>query len=296
MANFMMFLHRTRNARVETLRSYPDTMTDNMVNCLDCAALLPSFANSLGGSLRCSYLSNPAGGYALNPIRPVGFDEWTSIGFAEAGAFSYHAVSSQGGTLNNDTLVYDSCLRVGTPDPTQFVNGAIVPTGASRFSNGSVFDAPDSLTFVLTAQPGGGKGSLVGRPSDTAGLPDAGAQAETHGIDATYTASLTAPLVYGVTRQWTAPAGSQNESNQATGQDVRVPPALPGAATDCTTADGCAEFEIVDGVNPFVVGDAFASTSHFDYDGEYRGALASPGANGRERCTWRWNPFVPALE
>jgi len=310
LGNFMMFLHRTRSACAEALRSFPThpddppVMTENMVNCSDCGALLPAFANAVGGDLRTSFLYtvNPAPpppslGFELNPIRPVGFDEWTAILFAQEGGFSFHAVATEGGSaLNGATRVYDSCLRLGSPDPTQFVNGAIVSAGASRLSNGSTFDATGSVTFALTAQPGAGKGSLNGRPSNTPDMPDPGAQAERDGVSATYTATLTGAATYDVTRQWTAPAGTQHSSAQGVALNVRVPPAIPGAATDCTTTDACAQFEIVAGPNPFVAADAFVFTSAFDYDGEYRGALAAPGPEGRGRCNWQRTPLVPVLE
>jgi len=74
------------------------------------------------------------------------------------------------------------------------------------------------------------------------------------------------------------------------------PPAPPGAPTDCTTTDRCVGFEIVEGAVPFVLNDEFTFTSTFNYDGEYRGALALPGATGRGPCQWLSGPAVPALE
>jgi len=281
LANFMMLVHKARNPNSDVLRwVHPVTgehMTENIVNCLDCASLLPQFANALGADLHTSFLSLGAANFALNPIVPVGSNQWTAIAFAQQGVFSFHAVATQaGGTLGDGTIVYDSCLKLGRPDPTQFVNGAVAAIGNTRFSDGSAFDVPNSLTFALTAQPGGGKGTLNGRPSDTPSLPDQGFDAEREGINAIYTISLVAPRVYDVERTWTAPAGTNHNLPQGTGVAVRVPPAPPAAGTDCASSDGCASFEIVEGGNPFVMGDVFTFASVFDYNGEYRGAVAAP--------------------
>jgi len=302
LANFMMFLHRTRSARESVLLSGPPPKTENTVNCLDCAALLPCFANAAGGDLSSCLIAPSVGGFRLNPVRPVGWHTWRAIGLLTYGAFSYHAVTIEGvAAPTNTSHVYDSCLMLGSPDPTQYVNGAIAQPGQTRFSNGSVFDAPNSLTLSAAVGPGGGKGTLNGRPSNAIMQADIGPDSELAGINASYVVTLTAPLEYSVNRLWTAPAGTNNEAAQAAAVPVRVPPAVPGAPTDCFTADGCVGFEIVDGAVPFVISDTFTFTSTFTYDGEYRGALAAPDypgqPAGRVGCVWLvgYGPFVPIL-
>jgi len=155
LANFMMFLHPMRNTDVSVLVTQPNPKTENTINCLDCSALLTCFANAVGGNLTSSFLGG-TGGFRLNPISPIGWDSWESIGLLIDGAFGYHAVATPAGLLNDDTRIHDSCLMLGRPDPAQFVNGAEVQPGTSRFSDGSVFDAPDSLSFTLTGHPGAG--------------------------------------------------------------------------------------------------------------------------------------------
>jgi len=301
LANFMMFLHRTRVADPLVLLS-PYHETENRVNCLDCAALLPCFANAAGANLTSCLIGPAAGVFRLNCVKPIGWQTWEAIGLTPYGAFSFHAVTIEGSAAPTDTShVYDSCLMLGTPDPTQFVNGAIAPAGNTRYSKGSIFDAPNSLTLSAATGPGGAKGTLNGRPSNTAMQPDAGPDSEIAGINSSYVVTLTAPLQYSVNRLWTAPAGTNNEALQAAGVPVRVPPAVPGAPTDCLTADGCTRFEIVDGAVPFVVNDTFTFSSTFNYDGEYRGALAAPDYPGqpvgRTGCVWLAGvgPFVPTL-
>jgi len=129
--------------------------------------------------------------------------------------------------------------------------------------------------------------------------PDTGPDSEVAGINASYVATLNAPLQYSVNRLWTSPAGTNNQAVQAAAVPVRVPPAAPGAPTDCLTSDGCARFEIVDGAAPFAVDDTFTFSSTFNYDGEYRGALAAPGTvggnPGRAGCLWLSGPYVTDL-
>jgi len=311
LANFTMYLHRTRSADPGVLVSEWmgfGAMTANTVNCLDCAALLPCFANAIGGNLRTSILAPP--GFpppppplpppppiVLNPICPLGWDKWLAIQLLPTGEFSYHAVATEGiAALGDGTHVYDSCLKLGTPDPTVFVLGADAQPADTRFSNGSVFDAPNSLTLGAAAGPGGGKGTLNGRPSNTPNQPDTGPDSELNGINATYTVTMDGPLGYDVDRQWVAPAGTNHSSPQGRGLPVRVPPALPGAPTDCTTTDRCVGFEIVEGAVPFVLNETFTFTSTFNYDGEYQEAFAAPGPEGRGRCQWNAGPHTPALE
>jgi len=302
LANFMMFLHRTRNASQPALVSQPNPKTENRVNCLDCAALLPCFANAAGGNQTSCLIAPAAGGFRLNCVKPIGWQTWESIGLRPYGAFSFHAVTIEGAPApTNMSRVYDSCLMLATPDPTQFVNGAIAPAGNTRYANGSIFDAPNSLTLSAATGPGGAKGILNGRPSNTAMQPDTGPDSEIAGISSSYVATLTGPLQYSVNRLWTAPGGTNNEALQAAAVPVRVPPAVPGAPTDCLTVDDCAQFEIVDGAVPFVASDTFTFTSTFDYDGEYRGTLAAPDypgePAGRTGCVWLagFSPFVPTV-
>lgn len=124
----------------------------------------------------------------------------------------------------------------------------------------------------------------------------AGPHSEQNGINAEYTVTLAAPLEYRVDRAWTAPAGTNHNNNQGMGLTVRMPPAPPSTATDCTTIDQCAMFEVVHGAVPFVPDDVFTFTSSFDYEGEYQGALAAPEAAGRGACQWLSGPAIPALQ
>jgi len=301
LANFMMFLHRARNANVSILRSYSPGPPvayrhEGIVNCIDCAAALPCFTNALGANLNVSRIATAGVAFNLNPILPIGRQTWSTFFFQPNGFFGWHAVATQGAGLTDATRVYDSCLRLGTPDPTQFVVGGAPQPLNVRLSNGSIFDAPSSLTLSAASGPGGNKGSLNGRPSNSAAQPDPGPDGELNGITATYTLLLTSPLQYDVDRSWVAPAQQNNNQAQGAGLDVRVPPAAPGAGTDCLTLDGCARFEVVEGATAFDINDTFSFTSTFDYDGEYRGALSLPGATGRGRCNWSHGPFIPNVE
>ncbi len=97
------------------------------VNCMDCAAIVITFANVLGANLRSRRMHHPEWqtyhppedrslAFALNPIIAIGTQDWVrACGW---GNFRYHQVAwlTRG---PGDERVYDACLIVDEdPDPT----------------------------------------------------------------------------------------------------------------------------------------------------------------------------------
>ena len=84
------------------------------VNCTDCATIVSTFANLVGGDL---WQSQMGYGFELNPLLAIGSSTWqTACGWA---SFFYHEVAWNGGCTATDDL-WDACLEV---------NRAANPTG-----------------------------------------------------------------------------------------------------------------------------------------------------------------------
>jgi hypothetical protein len=124
-----------------------------LVDCIDCAAIVSSFANALGCDLWQSGMFSPDGTpFALNPILAVGTTVWQTA--CNWGAFGYHEVAWKG-ACNTDDAVFDACL---------LVNGAIDPTRAPHI--------PLLAANLEFGQPGQGYyrdrlAAPVGRPNCT---------------------------------------------------------------------------------------------------------------------------------
>ncbi len=204
------------------------------------------------------------------------------LGRIEAGvntATGYH--NSQASSLRYDIIRGASNYTVG--DTLRLAN--------SRLSNGLTFDVEDSLTPQgATLHRVGGStanGTLNGRPLNTAGTPERGADAEVNGINASYTVTIDA-----VVSDFTA---TRNKAPNAQGAGTVRVGGAPGAGTDFTTTDGTVSFEIVRGTNPFVAVDNFTFDTQFNYV-EYRASLAAPGAAGRTPCNWSGAVAVTACQ
>ena len=99
-------------------REQPDGMEITYrVNCTDCAAIVMSFANMLGGNLCCERMGNASGGsqFSLNPIIPIGNSEIGNYGY-----FLYHETAMRHDGTDNDKnntvhKVYDASLKIGMP-------------------------------------------------------------------------------------------------------------------------------------------------------------------------------------
>ncbi|MDR1477725.1 MAG: hypothetical protein LBJ00_02155, partial [Planctomycetaceae bacterium] len=260
LSNFLLFIKEDRSTNEGRLSG----RTANMVNCSDCAFLLTTFANALGGDLRVAWITNYDSnyglqGFTLNPIVPVGSDHFETIQFTPTGRFSYHAVSVPASTtaipLDASTSVYDACLKLGIPDPTKKVNGGKVKEGDCKLSAGLPFDVPDNLQVVNI------DGNLSGEINCN---PVLGTVPDIFGINAKYEITVNNPATTCSIKR----------------DDKVVDPHHNLSATRTT-----------DGVNinftagTVSVGKKFSFDTQYNYN-EYRALLSSPGNNGRGRCVW----------
>lgn len=92
------------------------------VNCTDCATIVTTFTNVLGGEL---WASRMEGWFALNPILGIGSAVWqTACGW---GGFGYHEVAWKNGCTQNDQI-FDACLKVdGDANPTAAPHTPLLP-------------------------------------------------------------------------------------------------------------------------------------------------------------------------
>jgi len=85
----------------------------SIVNCVDCASIVTTFANILGCDLMAGYMCSTkdigkSTKFNLNDIQPIGSSVWASPFY---GKFSYHEVAWKGSGGHSDPL-YDACLKV----------------------------------------------------------------------------------------------------------------------------------------------------------------------------------------
>ncbi len=116
------------------------------VNCTDCAAVVMSFANMLGGNLYCERMSSKQKdiSFLLKPIIPIGNSEIST----KYSSFIYHETAMYHNSGNAEDLdntthkVYDASLEIETPS-----FGYIVSVGTS-FSQYTDMQVKESLIYV----------------------------------------------------------------------------------------------------------------------------------------------------
>ena len=88
-----------------------------LVNCMDCASVVSTFANALGCELwQSGMFSDNDVPFALNPILAIGSTAWQTA--CNWGSFGYHEVAWKGACTARDP-VFDACLLVnGSSRPT----------------------------------------------------------------------------------------------------------------------------------------------------------------------------------
>jgi hypothetical protein len=78
-----------------------------LVNCSDCATIVSTFTNLLGGELWQSKMGLVGPGFRLNPILAIGSSEWSTL----HGGFGFHEVAWTG-DCDAEDLVYDACVSL----------------------------------------------------------------------------------------------------------------------------------------------------------------------------------------
>jgi hypothetical protein len=98
----------------------------HLVNCIDCASIVSTFANAVGCDLWQSGMYSDLGvPFALNPILAIGSTIWQTA--CNWGMFGYHEVAWKGACTTRDA-VFDACLLVnGGIDPTRPPNIPLLP-------------------------------------------------------------------------------------------------------------------------------------------------------------------------
>ncbi|MBR1608060.1 MAG: hypothetical protein IJ678_00415, partial [Kiritimatiellae bacterium] len=102
-----------------------------LVNCVDCANLVASFANLAGAKLFVGRMGGT--GFRTNPYTAIGRSSWTPPEWGAA--FRFHAVAWQP-PCGDSEVVFDACLRYdGDGDPTSEPRTEELPAGV-QFSDG----------------------------------------------------------------------------------------------------------------------------------------------------------------
>ncbi|MFL6111947.1 MAG: LamG domain-containing protein [Catenulispora sp.] len=99
------------------------------VNCTDCASIVTTFTNALGGDLLASRMMSDGSGFDCNKIQAIGFTKWEyPFEHGGGGGFSYHEVAwtNQGSYLD---ALYDACLKVDSGhDPWDWTDPGVIHT------------------------------------------------------------------------------------------------------------------------------------------------------------------------
>jgi hypothetical protein len=105
-------------------------------NCTDVAAIVVTFANSLGCGLARFRISRPASTLRLNPVRLIGHDlNGTNKVLPEEG-FLYHDAAGHGNSGTPD-LIYDACVAFDCGVRGRPTRSWISPAGLPRTGPGS---------------------------------------------------------------------------------------------------------------------------------------------------------------
>lgn len=105
------------------------------VNCTDCASIVATFSNLLGGDLWCSRMGEYLPAFETNPIQAIGSDVLQSPCGWGLG-FMYHEVAWTGGCTSSDH-VYDACLKVkARPLETAWPPTTLLPVNMRFGENG----------------------------------------------------------------------------------------------------------------------------------------------------------------
>jgi hypothetical protein len=276
MSNFLLFLRSDTKPHQNQMCN--PGVTTNVVNCVDCAALLKTFTNIIGGNLQCGRLTVPAlptaSVFSLNPIAPIGSSQFSAFNLGNFGYFGFHMVTTSETTFDDSSKVYDSCLKLGVPDPTKYALGFNATTSNSKLSDGLTFFDTTNLTIgtMVTKVTSGSNGTcVIARATSAAN----------DGISASYVVEMTSNTEYILKR---------NETTVTV--TVTIPGTPPTTRTTnltghvgvVTTIDGL-EILVINGINQFAAGDKFEFTTTYSYD-FYKPSLTVPGSLGRGNCIW----------
>ncbi len=124
------------------------------VNCSDCAAIISTFANSVGCDLWQSRMGIFAQGFSLNPILVIGSSRW-ALPCDWWPGFGMHEVAWEG-ACREDDVIYDACLAIDQDgNPYQSPHVPLLPTGIpfGRSGDGLYADCLVAPQDRLQCQP-----------------------------------------------------------------------------------------------------------------------------------------------
>jgi hypothetical protein len=264
MSNFLLFLKSDKTPEKSMLQN--KNVTNNVVNCADCALLLKAFTNIIGGNLQCGQMVRH---FSLNPIVPIGNSQFSAFVQRNSGFFRMHVVTISEAIFNDSSKIYDSCLKLGTPDPTKCTLGFNATTNNCKLSDGlSFFDSTNcTISNIEYNISSGGNGTCVVTRTNSAAY---------NGISASYIIEATSNTTFKIIRDNTIITVLSPVSG--------MPIDLVGTVGTVTAIDGF-EILITNGTLPFDVNDKFKFSTTYNYN-FYKPSLATPGQNGRRRCNW----------
>jgi len=104
----------------------------NKLNCYDCASLIQIECLACGVNADNVIMqgNGPAGGYFdTNPIIAIGCTDWAIpfSGPGEHGGFAYHAVATIDPNRDQNTRIWDACLKLDAGDYPGLMPGAVPP-------------------------------------------------------------------------------------------------------------------------------------------------------------------------
>jgi hypothetical protein len=293
LANFLLFIKTGDNNVINRIstKTAPTgavlfSIPPNKVNCSDCATLATAFASILGSKVYTTQIEGPK---ILNPIQAIGS---TTFGFpfmgtdSEPSGFSYHEFM----TMDNQTKVYDPCLKVGSPDPLQ------IPATTAILLTGMVFSTNGHVTIsTVNRVAGGANGNIVikdvvenaamndsfrinfSRAATTSARPDIPTRIEVLAVNSACKAPLppSAPAL---------PTQSHCLSHSIDGEELIATDENSGIAvlvkshreysTNLFQRD-VLKVEITQGSIPFENGDTYEFDINYNYD-DYKSLLGAP--------------------
>jgi hypothetical protein len=130
------------------LSGFFDRARGSYVNCSDCATLVATFTNMVGGNVDYAVLG---WNFTLNYIKPIGVSTFTNdpFGVGPPGMFAFHAAATRDGGLT----VHDACLSIDDDaHPASRPNVEGRPRGMG-FVHYSTHLSPDPVSVSTVKHP-----------------------------------------------------------------------------------------------------------------------------------------------
>lgn len=121
-----------------------------VVNCTDCATIVSTFANVLGGNIPASVMGLAGVGFDCNKIQAIGSTTWAYPFGTTKGHFSYHEVAWKTPSSYREAI-YDACLKLdSSSNPWNWGGGT---THTPKLPEDMVFTNQLIMTALPIATP-----------------------------------------------------------------------------------------------------------------------------------------------